>query len=158
MNDALTAANLVTEGNPAIYVKRVMWDAYNRASSSTGNTYPDVTALVKQQQANGALIMDYCGHGSAATLSHERVLKLADFEGFTNTNLPLWITASCDIMPFDGQTDNIGESALFNNRGGAVAFFGTTRTVYTQYNLLINTQYLKTLFKRNSKRKVQLHR
>ena len=99
MNDAISAANLITEGNPAIYVKRVMWDAYNRTSSSTGNTYPDVTALVKQQQANGALIMDYCGHGSAVSLSHERVLGLADFENFVNTNLPLWITASCDIMP-----------------------------------------------------------
>ncbi len=29
------------------------------------------------------------------------VLKLSDFQNFTNTNLPLWITASCDIMPFD---------------------------------------------------------
>jgi hypothetical protein len=150
MNDAISAANLVTEGNPAIYVKRVMWDAYNRTSSSTGNTYPDVTALVKQQQANGALIMDYCGHGSAVSLSHERVLGLADFENFVNTNLPLWITASCDIMPFDGQTDNIGETAIFNSKGGAVAFFGTTRTVYTNYNMLINTQYLKALFERNS--------
>ena len=150
MTDAIAAADIVQAGNPSIYVKRVMWDAYNRTSSSTGNTYPDVTALVKQQQANGALIMDYCGHGSATSISHERVLGLADFQSFVNTNLPLWITASCDIMPFDGQTDNIGEAALFNNKGGAVAFFGTTRTVYTNYNMLINTQYLKALFERDT--------
>ena len=151
MKDALTAADSVLMVNPAIYMKRVMWDAYNRVSSSTGDSYPDVVSLVRQQQADGALVMDYCGHGMPTTLSDERVLNLADFEGFTNANLPLWITASCDIMPFDGQTDNIGESALFNNRGGAVAFFGTTRTVYTQYNLLINSQYMKYLFMRNSK-------
>ena len=37
-----------------------MWDAYTRVSSATGNTYPEVSALIKQQQAQGALIMDYC--------------------------------------------------------------------------------------------------
>jgi hypothetical protein len=32
-------------------------------------------------------------------------------------------------MPFDGLEANIGEYALLNDKGGAVAFYGTTRTV-----------------------------
>ena len=44
-----------------------MWDAYTRETSSTGNTYPEVTNVIKQQQAVGALIMDYAGHGQKPT-------------------------------------------------------------------------------------------
>lgn len=146
MSDANDAASLVEQLNSGMLVKRVMWDAYTRVSTSTGNTYPEATSLIKQYQQSGALIFDYSGHGAANSLSSERVLKLTDFESFTNSNLPLWITASCDIMPFDGQTDNIGETALLNQNGGAVAFFGTTRTVYVDRNKAINLAFLRALF------------
>ena len=146
MQDAEDMAETVESINPAIQVERVMWDAYTRESSSTGNTYPEVARLLKQRQASGALIMNYCGHGRPDQISHERVLTLSDFAGFSNVNLPLWITASCEIMPFDSQENNIGETAVLNENGGAVAFFGTTRTVYVNYNNAINKAYLRYLF------------
>ena len=143
MNDVTDAANDIAARYPGYQVKKVMWDAYEGVSTSTGNTYPDVSALLKQQQQAGALIMDYGGHGRADQISHERVLTLADFESFTNSNLPLWITASCDILPFDGTTPTIGETAVTTSKGGAVAFFGTTRTVYSNYNKSINMAFLR---------------
>ena len=145
MNDADDMARLTESINPSFQVERIMWDAYKRESSSTGNTYPDVSSLVKQRQASGALIMNYSGHGRPDQISHERVLTINDFAGFTNENLPLWITASCEIMPFDSQENNIGETAVLNEKGGAVAFFGTTRTVYVDRNNAINQAYLKAL-------------
>ncbi|MDO4160026.1 MAG: type IX secretion system sortase PorU [Prevotellaceae bacterium] len=145
MTDANQMATLVESINPAFYTKRVMWDAYTRVSSSTGNTYPDVTKVIKQQQNSGALIMNYSGHGSETQISHEKVLSITDFAEFTNTNQPLWITASCDIMPFDSQESNIGETAVLNENGGAVAFFGTTRTVWVDRNNAINQAYLNAL-------------
>ena len=68
-------------------------------------------------------------------------MKLADFENSTTNHLPLWVTASCDIMPFDGQEDNIGETVMLSQRGGGVAFFGTTRTVYANYNEAMNLMF-----------------
>lgn len=143
MRDEDEVTNYISSLYPDFLVKKVMWDAYKLESSSTGNTYPDVTKAIKQQQAKGALIMDYAGHGSATQLSHERVLMLSDFSSFTNSNLPLWITAACDIMPFDGVEDNIGEAALLNEKGGAVAFYGTTRTVYAYRNKYMNRAFLR---------------
>lgn len=143
MRDVNDVAEDIAARYPGYQIKKVMWDAYNAESSSTGYSYPEVTRLIKQQQAEGALIMDYAGHGIEYQISHEAVLKLADFQQFTNKNLPLWITASCDIMPFDGVTANIGEAAVLNEKGGAVAFFGTTRTVYANYNKMINRAYLR---------------
>ncbi|MBQ3624683.1 MAG: type IX secretion system sortase PorU [Prevotella sp.] len=143
MNDVNDAANDVASRYPGYHLKKVMWDAYTRETNSTGNTYPEASKIIRQQQAAGALIMDYAGHGSAVSISHERVLELIDFQNFQNTNLPLWITASCDIMPFDGATTSIGEEAVLNKKGGAIAFFGTTRTVYASYNKVINMAFLK---------------
>ena len=122
MQDVEDAATMVEGLNPAYHIKKVMWDAFNRVNSALGPTYPDVSKIIKQQQAQGALIMDYVGHGIEYQISHENVLRLTDFTSFNNKNLPLWITASCDIMPFDGTVPNIGESALLNPNGGAVAF------------------------------------
>ena len=120
-----------------------MLDAYTRETSSTGITYPEVTKIVKQYQQQGALIMDYAGHGRADQISHESVLKLSDFEQFTNQNLPLWITASCDIMPYDGLTATIGETAVLSAKGGAIAFYGTARTVFVSQNKIMNMSFLK---------------
>ncbi len=143
MRDAEEAAATVQALHPTYRIKKVMWDAYTEVASSTGNTYPEVTDLIKKQQAQGALIMDYCGHGSATQLAHERILMLDDYKAFTNTNLPLWIFAACDIMAFDGVADNIGVATVTDGDGGAVAVFGTTRTVYENYNRLINNAYLR---------------
>ena len=143
MNDANKAADDIAARCPGYQIKKVMWDAYTQEMSSTGRSYPEVSSIVKQQQRNGALIMDYAGHGRPDQISHESVLKLTDFKGFTNKNLPLWITASCDIMPFDGIEENIGEAAMLNQAGGAVAFFGTTRTVWANYNKVINMAFLR---------------
>ena len=143
MDDANKAADDIAARYPGYQIKKVMWDAYTQEMSSTGRSYPEVGSIVKQQQRNGALIMDYAGHGRPDQISHESVLKLTDFKGFTNKNLPLWITASCDIMPFDGIEENIGEAAMLNQAGGAVAFFGTTRTVWANYNKVINMAFLR---------------
>lgn len=143
MKDAHAVANLVEQMHPGLQVKRVMWDAYPRTSSATGNRYPDATRLLKQQMNSGALIMNYSGHGGPASFSHEYVLTLQDFKSTVSSHLPLWMTASCDIMPFDGQEENIGEVAMLNDKGGAIAFFGTTRTVYQSYNRLMNLAFTR---------------
>ncbi len=143
MRDVNQTAELIMSEYPGYQIKKVMWDAYTRVTSATGNTYPDVSSLIKQQQAQGALIMDYAGHGSEIQISHEAVLRQNDFTNFTNANLPLWITASCDIMPYDGTIATIGEESMLNRKGGSVAFWGTTRTVYANYNKAINTAFVR---------------
>lgn len=152
MKDADSTAIDIDRAYPEYVVKRVLWDSYERAGSSTGYTYPDVTKAIKAQQESGALIIDYAGHGSETQISHERVLNITDFTAFTNKNLPLWITASCDIMPFDSGNETIGEAAVLNTNGGAFAFYGTTRTVYAAQNEPINRAFVSyVLSKTNGK-------
>ena len=150
----MKTANRIADDAASLYpgyvVRKIMWDAYNRETTSTGASYPEVTKAIKQYQASGALIMNYAGHGRADQISHEAVLKLSDFTGFSNKALPLWITASCDIMPFDGAFDTIGEASLLNSKGGAVAFWGTTRTVYANYNEPIDQAFTRYILRHDT--------
>ena len=143
MNDAEQVIKTVQENASSFQIKKIYWDAYTRVTSSTGNRYPDVERLIKQQMRDGALVMNYIGHGSPYTMSHEQVAYVSDFAKSTSLRLPLWVTASCDIMPFDGQEENFGETAMFNKNGGAIAFFGTTRTVYSNYNQYMDRTFMK---------------
>ena len=141
MGDAEAVASMVQKNWPDFQLKRIYWDAYQRTSSATGFSYPDVTTLIRQQMQSGALMMNYTGHGAPYTMSHEQVVHRSDFELSSGLRLPLWLTASCDIMPFDGQEENIGETAMLNATGGAIAFYGTTRTVYAHYNRYMNLAF-----------------
>ena len=143
MHDVNDVAEQTISEHPGYYVRKIYWDAFNRTSLSTGNRYPDATEIIKQQQNNGALIIDYAGHGSPTSISHEIVLSVKDFANFKGNNLPLWVTASCEIMPFDSNDETIGEKALLNAEGGAVAFYGTTRTVNVPQNKKINSAFMK---------------
>lgn len=154
MNDAETVAKMVERDFPGYQLKRIYWDAYVRTSSATGNTYPEVERLIRQQMTDGALIMNYSGHGGYYGLAHEMVLRTIDYVNNRTNHLPLWLTASCDIMPFDGNTENVGESAMLNPRGGAVAFYGTTRTVYAHYNQYMNSAFMRNVLSTDNGQRV----
>ena len=131
---------------PELQVNRIYWDAYKRVSTTTSNTYPGVETDIRKQMDEGCLLMNYVGHGNERSLSHELVLKLNDFSSFNSDRMPLWVTAACDISPFDKLEDNIGVRAVLHEKGAAVAFLGTTRTVYPNPNSYINRHFIRFVF------------
>lgn len=143
MHDVNEVADATISAHPEYLVRKIMWDAYPQETSASGHGYPTVTNLIKRLQSSGALIFDYGGHGRPNQVSHENVLRLTDFKAFSNKNLPLWVTATCDIMPYDGVEPTIGEAAVLNENGGAMAFFGTARTVFVPENKAINRAFMK---------------
>ena len=156
MQDAEAVVSTVKSLYANYDIKKIYWDAYTRVTSSTGNSFPDVTRLIKQQLQKGALVMNYSGHGGPSLLSHEAVLRITDFGEASSLRLPLWVTAACDVTPFDGQSDNIGETAMFNKKGGSIAFYGTTRTVYASYNRLQNQSFMKYLLASKNGRRLTI--
>lgn len=143
MKDADGVAKQVEALFPDYRLRKIYWDSYNREESGAGHSYPDAYNDIMNQMEEGALIMNYTGHGSARTLSHEQVLKRADFEEWSFPYLPLWFIAACDITPFDMGTENIATTALQNPKGAAVGMVTTTRTVYAAQNSKINLAFMK---------------
>lgn len=135
---------------PDYRYKKIYWDSYQRKQSSTGNSYPDAYNEINKTMTDGALIMNYTGHGAAYCLSHEQVLKTKDFQSWDSPRLPLWITAACDVVPFDMNTTNIGVEAVLNKNGAAMGFIGTSRTVYSSPNRTINRNFMKHVLAKKS--------
>ena len=153
-NEHMKYANNVAENviskYPKMEVHKIMWDAYTRVSTVKSNTYPEAAKQIKKQMSDGALVMNYTGHAGSYAFSHEFVILREDFENIKSTKLPLWVTCACDVMPFDSPSSNIGESAVLNPIGGALAFYGTTRTVFASQNYNMNRYFMQYLFASNN--------
>ena len=145
MQDADTVLSDTRKAQPDYRYKRIFWDTYTRVNTSTGNSYPAAQEDINKQMQDGALIMNYTGHGAAYMLSHEKVLLINNFEEWSSPRLPLWITAACDVTPFDMNIDNIGTQAVLNPNGAAIGFIGTTRTVYSLPNRQLNRKLMTNL-------------
>ena len=150
MKDAEFVARMLEASYPKYMYKRIYWDTYPMEVTATGNSYPAVSKRLLELLDEGALMVNYSGHGSADVLSHELVIDKSDMAALTSPRLPLWVTASCDISPFDNTTTSFGEHAFLNPKGGAIALFTTTRTVFSSYNRRINYLFSKYVFSRDS--------
>jgi hypothetical protein len=156
MNDAEEVLVSTEALYPNYRYKRIYWDAYTRETTSTGASFPAVHADIDKQMEDGALIMNYTGHGAAYSLSHEKVILRPDFEKWSSPRLPLWITAACDISPFDMSEDNIGETALLNPRGAAMGMITTSRTVYSSQNRKLNKNFMKHVLGKSGGRRLTI--
>ena len=151
MEDAEDVLTNTKKIYPDYRYKRIYWDSYERQQSATGNSYPGVFADINQTMQEGALIMNYTGHGVNYALSHEAVLKTINFQEWNSPRLPLWLTAACDVAPFDMNMENLACEAVLNKQGGAMGFIGTARTVYSAPNRTINRNFMSHVlgFKNN---------
>lgn len=142
MKAAEGVATTLEKYYPNLKVGRIYWDAYTRVSTATGFTYPQVTADINTAMQKGALIMNYTGHGAPYTISKENVLKTANFKNFVSSKVPLWVVASCEITPFDREEENIGVESMINPNGSAIAFYSSSRAVYSTQNSYINNYFM----------------
>lgn len=149
VNDAEFVAGMIGSCYPQYMLKRIYWDTFPMEVAATGNRYPAVHDRLLELLDEGALMVNYSGHGSADVLSHELVIDKADVASLSSPRLPLWVTASCDISPFDNTITSFGETALLNPKGGAIALFTTARTVFSTYNRSINYLFTKYVFARD---------
>lgn len=145
MKDEEASTKEMESKYPAMQVKRIYWDAYQRTTTATGNSYPTITENLKNIMKKGALIMNYSGHGAPYTVSHEQVLTLSDFKSFNCQRIPIWVFASCELTPYDMPEENIGEVSLLNKNGAAVAFFSAARAVYSNLNKYVNKYFMTNL-------------
>lgn len=130
-------------------IRRIYTDTYERETTATGSHYPNAKVDIDKLMLDGALVMDYTGHGAPGQLAHEQLLLNSDFENWITNRLPLWFTAACDVSPFDMNKTNIGESAILNADGSAMGFIGTARTVYSDPNRQMNIRFMTSVLSRD---------
>lgn len=149
MSDAESVAQMLESEYPDYMVKRIYWDAFPMESTSTGNGYPAVRKRLLELFNEGALMVNYSGHGAPDVISHELVINKTDMESLRSPRLPVWVTVSCDITPFDNSVSSFGEAAFLNSKGGAIGLLTSTRTTYAEQNRRINYFFSKYAFARD---------
>lgn len=152
IQDANTLADYISTNHQEYNVQKIFFDAYKQEITSAGASYPDVTNAINSTINNGTLLVNYTGHGNERWFAHEKVIMLDDVKSWKNFNsLSLFITASCEISRFDDYNlTSTGEWILLSPNGGGIALLSTTRVVYSNPNYVLNYNFLKNLFVRNS--------
>ena len=127
-------------------VLKIYPDAYVQTNTPGGERYDDATAEIARRVDDGALIVNYIGHGGERGWAHERILNLETIQGWRNLRrLPVFMTATCELFRYDDpEVTSAGEEILMNPFGGGVALLTTTRTVYSGGNQQINRAFYET--------------
>ena len=150
INDADKIAEEVANRYPLFNQSKIYLDAYVQESTPGGNRYPSANNQLNQTVEQGAIVLNYLGHGGPNGWSQERVLKLDDINSWTNLNrLPLIITATCSFTGFDDPAiTSAGEAALLQPNGGGIALFTTVRSVYASKNFRLTQSVFREIFEK----------
>ena len=152
LQDAEVMTSAVTTADPVENIDKIYLDAFQQQSASGGSRYPAVNQAINNKIFSGTLLWNYTGHGGYRRLAEEVVLDQDIINSFSNTQkLPLFITATCDVAPYDNPlVSSIGENLLLREKTGAIALMTTTRLVFAFSNRIMNENYLKTAFQKNA--------
>jgi len=148
INDADQIAEEMAVSFPVANQEKIYFDAFRQESTPGGNRYPEATDRLTSLVEEGALVVNYLGHGGPNGWGQERVLKIDDINGLSNFDrLPLVITATCSFTGFDDPSrTTAGEATLLNPLGGAVALFTTVRSVFASQNFRLTRQVFNNMW------------
>lgn len=150
-DQAETLSRMVDTASANLNVSKIFIDAYPRTSVPGGFRFPDANKAFVKQIEDGALIINYTGHGGINGLTDERVFTISDINGLENiNNMPFFITATCEFSRFDNPAFvSAGEQLLLTPKGGGIALMTTTRLAFAHTNFALNKKVYKAMFDRS---------
>ncbi len=150
MSDSELLANYVNLNFPAFYTDKIYLDAF-KLQTTPVLSYPAVNKAINDRVKDGALLINYVGHANEEEWAAEKVLTISDIDSWNNIDkLPVFVTATCEFSRWDlTDKESAGEHVLFNQVGGGVALFSTTRMVYSSSNFQMNKSFFKYVFEKD---------
>lgn len=137
---------------PFFNINKIYTDAYVQEITPGGARYPKAKADFIQAINNGALMVNYLGHGAEYGLAQERLLEAYDIDGLRNGDrLPLFAIITCEYTRFDNPNDLSGGERLFlKPDGGAIGLIATTRKITVSNANLFTKDLSEVLFSYHS--------
>ena len=148
MWQADSLANHVSDNYDEINIQKIYLDNYEQEATPGGPRSEDAQNAINNKLNQGALLVNYTGHGGPLGWTQERILEIDQIQKWDNlNNLPLFMTATCKFSYFDNPAEkSAGEYVLLNPEGGSIALLSTTRLVYSAPNYNLNTKFIQTVF------------
>jgi hypothetical protein len=147
-NDIEIMSNKIEQQKKQMNITKIHSDAYAQQSSAVGEIIPDAKAAIDESVSNGALVVNYIGHGGETGWAHEGILDVETIKSWENLmNMPVFMTATCEFGRFDDHDRvSAGEYILNNTDGAGIGLFTTTRLVYANPNEDLNNYFYDTVF------------
>jgi hypothetical protein len=151
MSDSEKLSGMVNTNHKEFITDKIYFDAYVQQTTTSGESYPDVTEAINKRVDEGVLVLNYVGHANERFLADEHVLDVSNINAWSNAKkLPIFVTATCEFSRFDGDETSAGEYVLFNASGGGIGLFSTTRVVFAYSNFLLSRSFYNFVFQRDA--------
>jgi len=156
------ADDLAQYYTPNLFDKVKIYSAeFSTVASSLGRRKPTANDAIITEWNNGALVINFTGHGNPRVWTHEQIftrettIPLLSNKG----KYPFVVAATCNF----GQFDNIGAQSsaeiLVNKKeSGAIAVFAATRAVYAFSNAVLNQTLYQKMFDEGTNGKLKYKR
>ena len=144
MLDSEKLSTALNSRNSSYNHQKVYLDTYKIEKTSGGSTYPEAHIDFMQNVQNGNLVTNFFGHGSEDYWTGEGLFYIDDVEKFqNNSNLPLFITVTCEFSRYDNPAKYTGgEKLLVFKDGGSIGLISTTREITVSFGSKINETIL----------------
>ena len=142
------ADSLVRKTNAAYNFDKIYVDAFPQIATPFQRA-PAVNMAINKRINEGALLMNYIGHGGESGWAEEQILGLGDIFSWRNANnLPLFVTATCEFGRYDNAALVSGaELTILSPSGGGIGLLTTTRPVFANTNFLVSAAFFENVFK-----------
>ena len=141
-------ADLISENKPFINTKKILIDSYEQQTSSGGERYPEVNSEILNGIKEGAIVINYFGHGGEDGIARERIFDKINAAAVKNPNrLNCFVSVTCEFTKFDNPNrETAGEFLYWNNDGGSIALITTTRQIFVSVGVEFNITLEQYLF------------
>lgn len=148
MSQADSHAAIISAANPCINLDKIYFDNYTASITGSTMSFPGARQEVLQKFDEGALFLNWTGHGSETAWSNSFTIQNNDILNIENHGRnPAIITATCEFGRYDNPDLRTGaELFALNPDGGAIAMFTTVRLVYADPNAELNRNIYREAF------------
>jgi Peptidase family C25 len=132
--------------NPSLHAKKIYLDLFPQVQKPFGQISTDATNTLFRAFHEGALIINFTGHGSEQLWMQERMLDPIFVSSLQNRyRYPFLITATCEF----GRTDDpmviaSAEKLLVRKNAGTIGLVTTSRPVNSSSNFAINSDFYES--------------
>ena len=149
--DANDLAQFVETNHGAFDIKKIFLDKYPQESKPSGEVSVETNKLIEDSFNNGALVINYTGHGGERLWAQEKIFDDLMISRLENKRLPLLVTATCE---FGRQDDPIfisgAELCILRKEGGAISLVTTSRPVNAATNFILNEAFYNAFFQKEN--------
>ncbi len=143
-------AKTIEESNPAMDTRKLFMGSYKKIVQPNGETVPKMVEDIKRTFDQGALIINFTGHGSEVLWTDEKILTDKTIAELTNERYPFLVTATCEFGRQDDPFQiSSAERSVTRKGAGAIGLVTTARPVNATTNFNLNEAFYGSLFEKS---------